>query len=234
MEAVAPNALAIVPARGGSKGIPGKNLQRVGENTLIGHACQIADRCPSVSWVVISSDDAEMGQEGTRNGADLFVHRPAELATDKSPAADTWRHAWIEAERHFDQVFEVSVWLQPTSPTRTVEDVENTIARLLISGASAAVTVSPVPKHFAPQKQLQLTDRGTVSPIISGSVPNVRRQDVPDSYWLNGLCYAARREPFLRDGVVLPEDAVPIIIRRPVANIDELEDLEAAERLLTL
>lgn len=233
MDGLATIILAVIPARAGSKGIPRKNLRRVGDNTLIGHACQIASRCPSVHRVVVTSDDPEMGQEGLRNGADLFILRPGELATDEAAAADAWRHAWVEAERGFGERYEISVWLQPTSPTRTVEDVEETIGRLVNSGASAAVTVSPVPKHFTPQKLLQVTDKGTISPVLPGSIPNIRRQDVPDTYWLNGHCYAARRESFLRDGVVIPEDAVPLILRRAIANIDEIEDLDEAERLLT-
>lgn len=227
-----PVILAVIPARAGSKGIPRKNLRWVGDNTLIGHACQIATRCPSVHRVVVTSDDMEMGQEGLRNGADVFILRPSDLATDNANAADVWRHAWIEAERELDESYDISVLLQPTSPTRTIEDVEETIARLVTTGASAAVTVSPVPKHFAPHKLLQVTDKGTIAPVLPGSIPNIRRQDVPDTYWLNGHCYAARRESFLRDGVVLPDDAVPIVLDRAIANIDEIQDLEEALRLV--
>ena len=228
MDTTASGVLAIVPARAGSKGILRKNLSRIGDNTLIGHACQIAVQCPSVGCVVVTSDDSEMGQEGLRNGADLFVHRPDHLATDDTSSADTWRHAWIEAERERGERFDIAVWLQPTSPTRTVEDVEATIQRLIAAGASASITISPVPMHFAPDKLLLLENEGRVTPFIPGSVPNARRQDLATIYWLNGHCYAAQRDTFLRDGVVIPDDAVSIVIDRPVANIDDPEDLELA------
>lgn len=225
--------LAIVPARAGSKGIVRKNLRRVGDNSLIGHACQVAARCPSVQFVVITSDDEEMGQEGLRNGADYFIVRPTHLATDAATSAEAWQHAWLEAEREFSVSFDISVWLQPTSPLRSVHDVEVTIRELRESGASASLTVSPVPKHFAPLKQMALTESGTIVPFVPSATPNLRRQDVPDTYWLNGHCYAVRRDTFLRDGIVIPADARPVIIRRPVVNIDEPQDLKEADRILS-
>ncbi len=227
-----PSILAVIPARAGSKGIPRKNLARVAGTTLIGHACRVAVSCPSVHRVVITSDDTEMGQEGLRHGAEVFIRRPRNLATDEATAADAWRHAWTAAENALHETFEAAVWLQPTSPTRTVGDVEATIERLLTSGASAAVTISPVPTHFSPFKQLSITEEGELRSIVSEATPNMRRQDVPASYWLNGHCYATRREPFLREGEVLPTDTMPVVIDRPVANIDDLQDLELARFLL--
>lgn len=224
--------LAIVPARAGSKGIPRKNLARVGANTLIGHACQVGLHSPSVGRVVVTSDDDEMGEEGLRNGADVFIRRPAHLASDNASSADAWRHAWIEAERELKERFEISVWLQPTSPTRTEADVETTIKTLISTEATAGVTVSPVPSHFAPHKQVKLESDGTIKPFVDGAVPNVQRQDLPRSYWLNGHCYAARRETFLADAIVIPEGTVGVIINRPIANIDDPEDLEFAKWLM--
>jgi CMP-N-acetylneuraminic acid synthetase len=183
--------------------------------------------------VVVTSDDPEMGEEGLRNRADIFIHRPDELATDEANSADVWRHAWVESERQFGERYDISVLLQPTSPTRTIEDVEETIARLVKTGASAAVTVSPVPKHFAPHKLVEITEQGRIAPIFPGMAPNVRRQDVPDAYWLNGHCYAARRDVFMRDALVIPKDAVPIVLDRAIANIDDISDLEEAVRLAT-
>ena len=231
MDTREPRVLAIVPARAGSKGIPRKNLARVGDNTLVGHACQVAIHSPSVRRVVITTDDDEMGREGLRNGADLFIRRPAHLASDSASSADAWRHAWVEAERELDELFELSVWLQPTSPTRTEADVEATIEAVMSTEANAGVTISPVPSHFTPYKQVTLESDGTVKPLIEGSVPNVQRQDLPTSYWLNGHCYAARRDTFLVDAVVIPEGTVGVVIDRLIANIDDPEDLEFARWL---
>jgi CMP-N,N'-diacetyllegionaminic acid synthase len=223
----------VIPARGGSKGITRKNLSRINGITLIAHACSVALRCPSVSIVVVSSDDDDMCQEGSAAGAHLSISRPSELATDESPAVETWRHAWISAEDAFETRFEVSVFLQPTSPTRTVADVEATLELLIRTGSRAAITVSPVPKHFAPQKTVNLTSFGEVSPAVAGSIPNARRQDIEPTYWLNGHCYAARRESIVSDGVVIPNETVALVIDRPIANIDEPADLELARRLMT-
>jgi CMP-N,N'-diacetyllegionaminic acid synthase len=224
--------LAVVPARGGSKGILRKNLVKVQGRTLIDHACSIASVCPSVGRVVITSDDPEMGAEGLRSGAHYFVNRPENLSTDAAIGADAWVHAWLDAEREFEQRFDLSVLLQPTSPTRSVEDVEATVYRLVATGSTAALTVSPVPKHFSPAKVLWMDDSGQLAPVLADAVPNRRRQDVPAAYWLNGHCYAVRRDPFLRDQVVIPRGAQSVVIERRVANIDGPEDLRLAEVLL--
>lgn len=224
--------LAVVPARAGSKGIIRKNLAKLHGRTLIDYACSTATQCPSVSRTVITSDDRHMGAEGVRSGADHFVERPECLATDSATGADVWVHAWLAAEQEFGRLFDVSVLLQPTSPTRSIEDVEATIHRLLVTGATAALTVSRAPKHFSPAKLLWMDDDGKLAPVIPDVIPNRRRQDVPNAYWLNGHCYAVTRNPFMRDRVVIPTDAQAVVIDRQVANIDGPEDLRWAERLL--
>jgi CMP-N,N'-diacetyllegionaminic acid synthase len=224
--------LAVVPARAGSKGIPRKNLAHVAGCTLIARACRIGASCPSVAVVVISSDDEEMGEEGLRNGADHFVRRPSELSTDTATAADVWLHAWQEAESRVGREFGVSILLQPTSPTRTVNDVEATVATLRETDAGACLTVSPVPMHFAPEKLLRISSDGSVTPAVQGAVPNQRRQAIKPAYWLNGHCYAIRRYPFHEDRVVVPYGARAVVIRRLVANVDEPQDLTKAAELL--
>ena len=224
--------LAVVPARAGSKGIHRKNLAVVRGRSLIARACLIAGACKRVDSVVISSDDEEMGREGLAHGADVFVQRPAILATDRTTAADAWCHAWVAAEKELGRTFAVSVLLQPTSPTRTCADVEAAIEAVLASGANSSVTLSPVPKHFSPEKLLAIDSLGHARPFIPGAIPNQRRQDVEDAYWLNGHCYAARREAFMRDRIVITDDAQAVVISRTVANIDEPDDLLQAEEIL--
>lgn len=225
--------LAVVPARAGSKGIPRKNLQQIHGRTLIARACATAAACPSVTYVTISSDDPDMGAEGVAHGAHTFIERPPSLAHDEATSADAWQHAWRHAESAQGMRFDVSVWLQPTSPSRTVDDVERTISAVVKGHTGSAVTVSPVPSHFAPEKQLVLTDEGSLAAYVSGGVPNVRRQDLARSYWLNGHCYAARRHPFLEAGVVITPDTAPVVVDRPTVNIDEPFDLELARWMLS-
>ena len=224
--------LAIVPARAGSKGISRKNLSEVAGRSLIAWACSVAAAAPSVGHVVITTDDEAMADEGLAHGADAVVKRPVLLATDEATAARTWQHAWEHAESALDGRFDMCVWLQPTSPARTVEDIERTVAALANTEAGSAVTVSPVPSHFAPEKQLVTTPEGYLVPYVAGQAPNTRRQEIGASYWLNGHCYAVRRDPFLKDGVVIARDAVPVVIDRPTVNIDEPFDLEVARWLL--
>lgn len=207
-------------------------MKQVAGRTLIAWACSVAANTPGVAHVAVSTDDKAMGTEALAHGAHEVIQRPTALATDEATAADTWQHAWRHAESTQSTQFDVSVWLQPTSPTRTVDDIERTIARLTTTSANSCVTVSPVPGHFAPAKQLTVTEDGRLSPLVPGRTPNSRRQQLDTTYWLNGHCYAARREPFLTDGVVITADAVPIIIERPTANIDDHHDLDFARWLL--
>lgn len=109
--------LAVVPARGGSKGIPRKNLRTIGGRSLVAHA----------DWIdaaVFSTDDAEIAEEGRHNGLKVSFMRPPRLAHDRAGSIAVWRHAWLASESHFGARFDLSVLLEPTSPMRRPEDVE--------------------------------------------------------------------------------------------------------------
>ena len=110
--------LAVVPARGGSKGIPRKNLCKVGGMSLIAHAARTARALDWIDRAVLSTDDEEMADEGRRHGLEVPFLRPAELASDTASGVDVWRHAWLESERHYGCRFDLSVLLQPTTPLR--------------------------------------------------------------------------------------------------------------------
>jgi CMP-N,N'-diacetyllegionaminic acid synthase len=224
--------VAVVPARGGSKGVPRKNLAIVAGMTLLARACDVARRCPSIEIVVVTTDDPEIELIARSVPVDIVVRRPDHLATDEASGADAWAHAWEATERTFDRRFDASVLLQPTSPTRTIDDVESTLQLLRTTGASTCLTVSPVPGHYNPDKLLRINDDGAVRPVVPGAVPNRRRQAVQPAYWLNGHCYAARRDSFLADRSVVRPDTRALVLDRPVANIDEPDDLVRAAEIL--
>lgn len=225
--------LAVVPARGGSKGIPRKNLCKVGGISLVGRAVQIAK---SVSWidqVVLSTDDEEIAEEGRKHGASVPFMRPDELSGDMSTSIDMWQHAWLTSEEFFEQRFDISILLEPTSPLRTAEDIEQTVKKLIETNAKAAATVSPTPAHFTPHKTLTVED-GKIGYYLSSEAKHSIRQTIPQYYHRNGLCYAVKRSTLIDEGVILDDQCSAVIVDRPVVNIDEPIELEIAELLIKI
>lgn len=225
------SVLAVIPARGGSKGIPRKNLRRVGGISLVGRAARLAAALPWVDQAVLSTDDPEIAEEGRRHGVDAPFLRPAELASDTATGASAWQHAWLASEAHYERRFELSVLLQPTSPLRRPEEVERTLAAMVEGGHRAATTISKVPGHFAPQKLLTLDAAGRVAFHHPEGSRHSNRQSIPDYYYRNGLCYAVRRETLVDCGMIVEEDCIGVVIDRYVANIDEPVELVIAECL---
>ena len=220
--------LAVVPARGGSKSIPRKNLSKVGGLSLIGHAAKVATSLPWIDHAIISTDDPEMLEEGKRYGLEGPFLRPSELAQDLTSAVDTWRHAWLTCEAYYHCQFDLSIWLQPTTPLRKPEEVEGTVRALVEGKHQAAATISRVPGHFTPQKILTLDHEGIVHYFAQDGADHIARQTIPSYYYRNGLCYAVTRSTLIQKGLIIEEDCVGVLIDRPLINIDEPIELEYA------
>lgn len=225
------NVLGVVPARGGSKGVPRKNLADVGGLSLVARAARVALALPWLDRAVLSTDDAEIAAEGRRSGLEVPFLRPAELAGDRAGAAPAWKHAWLASEAHFGCRFDLSIWLQPTSPFRTPEDVERTVRALTEGGHQAAATVSRVPGHFTPQKILTRDDSGLIRHYLSEGAAVVARQQIPAYWYRNGLCYAVTRAALVDRGHIIEEDCVGVEIEGPVVNIDDPFELDIARFL---
>lgn len=225
--------LAVVPARGGSKSIPRKNLTQVGGVSLVGRAAQVAASLPFVDRAIVSTDDAEIAAEARRYGIEAPFLRPAELAGDRSTSTDMWRHAWLAAEEHYGMTFALSVLLEPTSPLRTEADVTATVDMLVKSGRAAAATVSPTPAHFTPHKTLTVGADGVIGFYLDDGARHSIRQTIPAYYHRNGLAYAVRRETLVDRGRIIEQDCAAVIVDRPIVNIDEPFELALAEWLLS-
>ena len=223
--------LAVVPARGGSKGIPRKNLREVGGVSLVG---RVGDLARSLDWLdasVLSTDDREIAEEGHRHGLDVPFMRPADLAGDLAGSHGVWRHALTEAEAHYGKRFDVSILLEPTSPLRRKEDLEATVKALLDGPHKGAVTISLAPAHFTPHKCLTVSD-GRIGFYHPQGTQHSTRQTIPAYYFRNGICYALTREVLMQEDVIIGDDCAAVIVDRPVINIDDPLDLELAEFLL--
>jgi len=224
--------LAVVPARGGSKSIPRKNLCKVGDMSLVGRASQVANALPWIDRAILSTDDKEIAEEGLLNGLEVPFIRPDELSGDLSTSVDMWQHAWLKSEKHYGMQFDISILLEPTSPLRRPADIERTVATLLDGNHLAAATVSKAPAHFTPHKCLTVDSSGYIGFYLEDGANFSIRQKIPTYYYRNGVCYAVKRETIIDKSYILEEDCAAVIIGRPIVNIDEPFDLELAEFLL--
>lgn len=179
--------LALIPARGGSKGIPRKNVKALGGKPLLGWTVNTAKRCPLVKRVVVSTEDCEIAGLAMALGADVPFIRPASLAADDSPGVDPVLHA-LEELPEFDWV----LLLQPTSPFRSAEDIEGIVQLCLSQDAHSAVSVTAVKKH--PYWVYRREEQGNLVPMVPDQTPIARRQDLPPAYALNGALYLAQRD----------------------------------------
>jgi CMP-N,N'-diacetyllegionaminic acid synthase len=225
------SVLAVVPARGGSKGIPHKNLREICGLSLVGHAARTAAALPWIDLAVISTDDEEIAAEAVRNGLPAPFRRPPELAHDTATSVDMWRHAWLASEAFAGRRFDVSVLLEPTSPLRRPEDLEETVRTLLAGGHAAAATVSRNPAHYTPEKTLVLSDEKIIGFYLKDRAQSIR-QFIPPYYHRNGICYATRRDTLVERGQIVEHDCAAVVIEREVVNIDTPFELELAEWIM--
>lgn len=225
------SVIAIVPARSGSKGIPGKNMRKLSGLTLIGHVGTCLSRLPWLDAKVISSDCPAYIEEGGRYGLDAPFVRPAELSGDTAGAVETAVHALAEAERAYGRTYDVVLLIEPTSPLREAEDVERATELLIRSQADSVVTVSALPSKFHPRKIFGL-DGGKLAFYERDGAEIAYRQALDDKYWRNGVCYALTRDCLLNKRKIVTDRTLPLPIDREVVNIDEPVELEWADFLL--
>lgn len=214
------DVLGLIPARGGSKGIPGKNLAPAAGKPLLAWTVGAARAARSVDRVVVSTDDEAIARVAREHGAEVLV-RPSELAGDETPMLDVVRHALRELP------CDVLVLLQPTSPLRRAEHVDEAVRLLLESGADSVVSVVEVPHRFRPEALMELRD-GRVVPL--GSVR--RRQDKPPVYARNGPAVLVLRADRLGDDFYAGDCRPYVMDERDSLDVDGPFELELADLLL--
>ncbi len=213
---------ALIPARGGSKGIPRKNLERVGGQTLIGRAVRTC-LVSVASEVYVSTEDAEIAAE-TRAAGGAVIDRPAELATDETSTVDVLLHA-LQA---MPQVPDVLVWLQCTAPLMSALDIDGCVRRLIETGAATCVAATPFHGFVLADSQ-----DGRVKGVTWDSLrPPPRRQDLPRYWQVAGSVWAFVVQTFLRTHQVYGPDCVVCPVFGPVMDVDLPQDLALARLLI--
>ena len=202
--------LALVTARGGSKGVPHKNMKLLQGKPLIAWSIEAAKESPSVGRIVTSTDDEEIAEVARGWGSEVPFRRPPELARDVSPHIQVVVHALEWLERYEGYRPEYVLLLQPTSPLRTTEDIEAAVAIAEARNADAVVGVEESPHH--PFLVKRLAEDGTLADFVTTDMAYLRRQDLPMAYVVNGAIYLNRREPLLSEETFLPRQTYPYVM----------------------
>ncbi len=222
--------LAVVPARGGSKGIPLKNLQKIRGKSLIEHVAAVVQQLPEIDVAMVSTDHDAIAAEAKRCGLAVPFRRPPELSGDLVSDLQVLQHAIAEAEASQKKKFDYVVMLQPTCPLRTPAMVRDCFRLLAEKKADAVWTVSPVDVKFHPLKQLRL-EAGELRYVQDEGKKIIARQQLAETYIRNGACYLWRRSALIERQEILPALSFPLVVRERLVNIDTLEDLRLAEEL---
>lgn len=219
--------LALIPARGGSKGLPGKNILSVAGRPLLAWSVDAARASRCVDRVVLSSDDNAIMAAARACGCDVPFVRPAALASDTATTIDVVMHA-LDALPGYELI----VLLQPTSPQRTANDIDSACERLAASGAPACVSVCLVDQ--SPYWMYRLGEGQGLVPVIEPPPGVTRRQDLPPVYALNGAVYVADAA-WLRQtrAFVTRETVAHVMPAERSIDIDTIADFEAFKKSIT-
>ena len=229
------DVLGLITARGGSKGIPRKNVLPLAGKPLIAWTIEAARESRSLSRLIVSTDDEEIADVCRRWGGEVPFMRPPELSQDDSPHLEAVLHAleWMESDegRQPDYV----LLLQPTSPLRTADDIDAAIALAEDNGAGGVLGVSAVKAH--PYQLRKIAADGTLSEFIVNSPPpgtsQTRRQAFPELYCVNGAIYVTRRDALVEQKTFQPRLTFPYVM--PMCRslqIDEPWDMHVANLIL--
>jgi CMP-N,N'-diacetyllegionaminic acid synthase len=225
--------LGIIPARGGSKSVPNKNIASVDGRPLIAYTIEAAKTARSLTHFIVSTDDEKIAATARAEGAAVPFMRPPELATDDAETLPVLLHAIEQMERTDHGRYDVIVLLQPTTPLRTGEDIDAGLRLLEERGADSVVSVVDVGGNH-PFRMKRLLDDGRLMNYIDQGFEDMRpRQRLPAVYIRSGALYISRRSVLVEQQRMVGDKCYGLVIPRARAvNIDEPTDLYVAERLL--
>jgi CMP-N,N'-diacetyllegionaminic acid synthase len=222
--------LAVIPARGGSKGIIRKNLQEVAGISLVGHAIRFAQKSGLFDAIHLSTDDDEIAREGDRYGCKPSFMRSSQASGDRASATEVVREVrncllaeGIRVQRY--------VLLEPTSPMRSVKFVNEAI-RLTLKQYNAALTVSPINLKFHADKQFTVSQDRLAEFVTDAGQLVVARQELARTYVRNGFCYVVTDQTIADGKSIFGSRLGAVICDVPFVNIDSQEELLEARRLM--
>lgn len=227
--------LAIIPARSGSKGLPGKNIKPLLQHPLIGYSIKAALESEHITRVTVNTDDEEIASIAKNYGAEIPFIRPAYLAEDLSTDLEVFTHQlqWMKENENY--VPDIIVQLRPTSPVRFVKWIDEAIEKLLQSNADSirAVTESPL----TPYKMWRLTGEDAMQPLLQEpsikEAYNQPRQNLPVIYWQTGTMDVIRTNVITELSSMSGKTILPFIIEKKYAiDIDDVNSFYKAEEII--
>lgn len=224
--------LGLIPARGGSKGVPKKNIKLLGKLPLIEYTINSAKESKFLTQIVVSTDDEEIAIAAEVAGFKPPFIRPTEIAQDTSTSLEVVQHAiaFYESQNIF---FDAVCLLQPTSPFREKGSIDSAIEKFIASKADCLVSVLEIPHEFNPHWAFEESSDGLLKIATGESKIISRRQDLPKAFHRDGSIYISKTE-VIKNGSFYG-NAVAYIESNPqlYVNIDTMKDWEKAEKLLT-
>ena len=223
--------LAVVPARGGSKGVIKKNLRKLNEKSLIALAANIISDINEIDYSIISSDDDDMINEGIKYGLDAPFVRPIHLSGDQISDVEVLTHALIESEKHKNFEFDIILMIQPTSPMRDAADIMSAINNLLENNFDSVFSISKTDSKAHPLKQFNIN--GNILSYYDDRGKNIiARQQLKNTYHKDGIVYVMTRACLLDQKTIMGNNPGFIITNRDTVNIDTEKDLLLAEIMI--
>ncbi|WP_169084611.1 cytidylyltransferase domain-containing protein [Paenibacillus sp. PL91] len=218
--------LGIIPARGGSKGVPRKNICEIAGKPLIAWTIEAGNKSEYIDRLIVTSDDLEIIGVAKEYGCDVPFIRPQQLAQDTTPGIDPVLHA-IDKLPDYDYI----VLLQPTSPLRMAEDIDGSIEKMMESDAPSCVSVTKVDK--SPYWMYSLQENNHMQLLIPQEKVPSRRQDLSDAFVVNGAVYVAESKWLLNNKSFLRDETVAFVMPKSRSyDIDTEEDFILCEALM--
>jgi len=214
--------------RGGSKGVPNKNLRQLNGKPLLSYTIEQAISCNLFEHVVVSTDSTKIAENSINYGAQAWFLRPAQLATDKAPKIPAIRHALLESEHYYGQQFDVLVDLDATSPLRSVDDIIGAYLQFVRENADILITACPARKN--PYFNMVEWVNGRIQKVREINPPPFRRQDAPNVYDMNASIYIWKRKALLEcDTLFTERTSLYVMPEERSVDIDTELDLEFIE-----
>jgi CMP-N,N'-diacetyllegionaminic acid synthase len=224
--------LALIPARGGSKGVPGKNIKLLNGKPLLAYTSEVALQSAYLAEVILSSDDEQIIETGKKLGITVPFIRPKTLAEDNTPTIDVIIHAlewYLSKNISFDAV----CLLQVTSPFRSVAFVDAAIEKFIKSDCDSLVSVLPVPHEYNPHWTFEVNDDGNLKIATGENQIISRRQELPKAFHRDGSIYITKTTVLLKDKSLYGKTTAFIESDPELyVNIDTIQDWEKAEEMI--
>ncbi len=225
--------LCIIPARGGSKRLPGKNIKLLKGKPLIAYSIAAAKGSKYLDRVIVSTDDEAIASVAKEYGAEVPFMRPSELATDTATTLSVLQHA-VRFFEEKGEKFECIVLIQPTVPGIMTSDIDTAIETLFTTKANSCISMCEITDR--PEWMYSLSEEGHIAPYVEAAYhsQNIRSQDLPKLYRINGAVYVTPRNVLMEEGKIIDKHncAGVLMPRERSTDIDTLSDFVIAEMLM--